>query len=84
MGQRTANGAEIDPRSTQKSPKMLLSENSNANGRVNDSCADLSYRFVMLNIRNIEQHVSVCAEYVLRPPAGAEANYGQQLFLGLK
>jgi hypothetical protein len=39
MGQRAANGAEIDPRSTQKSAKMLSSENSNANGLVSDSCA---------------------------------------------
>jgi hypothetical protein len=53
MGQRAANGAEIDQKSTQKRPKMLLSENSNANGRVNNSCAALSYSFVMLDIRNI-------------------------------
>lgn len=53
MGQRAANGAEIDPKSTQKRPKMLLSENSNAIGRVNNSCAALSYSFVMLDIRNI-------------------------------
>jgi hypothetical protein len=54
MGQRAANGAEIDPKSTQKSPKMLSSENSNANGLVSNSCADLPQQLiVMLDIRNI-------------------------------
>ncbi len=53
MGQQAANGAEIDLKSTQKSPKMLSSEHSNANGLVSDSGADLPYCFIMLNIRNI-------------------------------
>jgi hypothetical protein len=37
MGHRAANGAEIDSKFTQKSLKMLSSENSNANGLVSDS-----------------------------------------------
>lgn len=59
---------------------MLSSENSNDNGLVIDSYADLTYCLAILDY--------LAARFSLRcmcpaPPAGAEANYGQQLFLRL-